>query len=91
MFTHDAIHLEKSFCICRKWHELPEQVITDELKRDLRLLRLRGTMDTKRFYKKADKGKFPTKFAVGTVIEGPTEFFSGESFTFTTLIPFQYN
>ena len=34
-------------------------------------------MDTKRFYKKAEKGKFPTRFAVGTVIEGPTEWYSG--------------
>lgn len=52
--------------------------MTDELKRDLRLLRLRGAMDTKRFYKKADKGRFPNRFAIGTVIEGPAEFFSGE-------------
>ena len=36
-------------------------------------------MDTKRFYKKADKGKFPSRFAIGTVIADPTEFFSGEA------------
>ena len=52
--------------------------ITDEMKRDLRLLRLRGAMDTKRFYKKGDKGKFPTRFAVGTIVEGPTEFHSSK-------------
>ena len=33
-------------------------------------------MDPKRFYKRAEKGKFAAKFAVGTVIEGPAEFFS---------------
>ncbi len=52
--------------------------MTDEVKRDLRLLRLRGAMDPKRFYKKAEKGRFPDKFALGTVIEGPTEWYSGD-------------
>ena len=52
--------------------------MTDELKRDLRLLRLRGAMDTKRFYKKAEKGRFPDRFAIGTVIEGPGEYLSGK-------------
>jgi Fcf2 pre-rRNA processing len=52
--------------------------ITDEVKRDLRLLRLRGAFDTKRFYKKLD-GKFPKYFQMGTVIEPAAEFYSSES------------
>lgn len=67
---------------CRDWHELPAPVLTDELKRDLRLLRLRGAMDPKRFYKRAEKGKFPAKFAVGTVVEGPADFYSSEPYFF---------
>ena len=66
---------------CSDWHELPTTVITDEMKRDLRLLRLRGAMDPKRFYKRAEKGRFASKFAVGTVVEGPAEFFSSETYT----------
>ena len=65
------------FRACRDWHDMPTPVMTDELKRDLRLLRLRGAMDPKRFYKKAEKGRFPAKFALGTVVEGPTEWVSG--------------
>ncbi len=48
------------------------------MKRDLRLLRLRGVMDPKRFYKSADQTKFPKYFQFGTVVEGPTEFYSGQ-------------
>ena len=59
------------------WYDLPAPQITDEVKRDLRLLRLRGVMDPKRFYKSADQTKFPKYFQFGTVVEGPTEFYSG--------------
>ena len=55
---------------------LPEQEITPEVKRDFRLLRLRGVMDPKRFYKGVDETKIPKRFQWGTVIEGPTEFYS---------------
>ena len=60
------------------WHDLPATEITDEVKRDLRLLRLRGAMDPKRFYKRAEKGKFASKFAIGTVVEGAGEWYSGQ-------------
>lgn len=39
--------------------------MTPELKRDLRLLKLRGAFDPKRFYKTNDTSKLPTHFAVG--------------------------
>ena len=64
--------------MCSKWFNLPATQITDEVKRDLRLLRLRGVMDPKRFYKSADHTKFPKYFQFGTVVEGPTEFYSGQ-------------
>jgi hypothetical protein len=48
-----------------KWFDLPAPKITEELKRDLRVLRLRGAYDTKRFYKSFDNTKFPKYFAVG--------------------------
>jgi hypothetical protein len=47
-----------------KWFNLPAPKITDDLKRDLRLLRLRGAYDPKRFYKSFDNTKFPKYFAV---------------------------
>jgi hypothetical protein len=48
----------------RKWYQLPAVEITDDVKRDLRLLRLRGAYDPKRFYKSFDETKFPKHFAV---------------------------
>ena len=36
-------------------------------------------MDPKRFYKAPDSTKFPTYFQVGTVMEGPTDFYAGET------------
>ncbi|QDZ23042.1 Fcf2 pre-rRNA processing protein [Chloropicon primus] len=56
--------------------EIPEQEITPEVKRDFRLLKLRGVMDPKRFYKGSDERKIPKRFQWGRVIEGPTEFYS---------------
>ncbi|KAL1963204.1 hypothetical protein VTN77DRAFT_8637 [Rasamsonia byssochlamydoides] len=59
------------------WFDLPKTKLTPELKRDLQLLRMRSVLDPKRHYKKeTGKAKPPEFSQVGTVIEGPTEFFS---------------
>lgn len=50
----------------KQWFDLPAVKITDEVKRDLRLLRLRGAYDPKRFYRSFDETKFPKHFAVST-------------------------
>ena len=67
-----------ALCACSNWYNLPAPQMTDEVKRDLRLLKLRGVMDPKRFYKSADQTNFPKYFQFGTVVEGPTEFYSGK-------------
>ncbi|KAL4899279.1 hypothetical protein BDW74DRAFT_183918 [Aspergillus multicolor] len=60
------------------WFDLPKTELTPELKRDLQLLRMRSILDPKRHYKKENGKAQPPKYSqVGTVIEGPTEFFSG--------------
>ncbi|KAI3429689.1 hypothetical protein D9Q98_005774 [Chlorella vulgaris] len=61
----------------RGWFDLPATEITEEVKRDLRLLRLRGALDPKAFYKKLDSTKFPKYFQMGTVVEGAADFYSG--------------
>lgn len=61
----------------KAWFDLPATTITDEVKNDLRVLRLRSAYDPKTFYKKFDTTKFPKYFQFGTVVEGPTEFYSG--------------
>jgi hypothetical protein len=60
----------------KSWYDLPATTITDEVKNDLRVLRLRSALDPKTFYKKFDTTKFPKYFQFGTVVEGATEFYS---------------
>ncbi|CAO3665512.1 unnamed protein product [Umbelopsis ramanniana] len=66
---------EKEATAGKGWFDMPKTEITPEIKRDLQVIRLRNVLDCKRHYKKSDL-KDPTYFQVGTVIEGPTEFFS---------------
>ncbi|CAJ0750530.1 18058_t:CDS:2 [Entrophospora sp. SA101] len=55
---------------------MPKPEITPEIKNDLQVLKLRNVLDPKRFYKKDNSKKFPKYFQIGTIIEGPTEFYS---------------
>jgi hypothetical protein len=61
----------------KEWFRLPTQEITDDVKADLRVLRLRSAFDTKRFYRKDDSTKFPTQFHFGTVVEHAADYYSG--------------
>jgi Fcf2 pre-rRNA processing len=54
---------------------MPKTVVTAELKRDLQLLRMRNVLDPHRHYKKESGNGVPEYSQVGTIIEGPTEFF----------------
>ncbi|KIW57233.1 hypothetical protein PV05_05811 [Exophiala xenobiotica] len=59
------------------WFDLPKTTLTPQLKRDLQLIEMRSVLDPHRHYKKNNRrGKIPTFSQTGTVIEGPTEFFS---------------
>lgn len=60
----------------KEWFDLPATTITPELKNDLRILKMRGALDPSRHYKKNDTKELPKYFQVGTVIEGPGEFYS---------------
>jgi hypothetical protein len=58
----------------KQWFGMAPTPVTDELKRDLALIRNRNYLDPKRFYKSSDAtGKV---VQVGTVIEGAAEFYS---------------
>ncbi|KAI9718976.1 MAG: hypothetical protein M1812_003861 [Candelaria pacifica] len=58
------------------WFKLPRTNLTPELKRDLQLLRLRSVLDPKRNYKKDNRSHVPVFSQIGTIIEGPTEYYS---------------
>ncbi|MCJ1472842.1 hypothetical protein MMC13_001491 [Lambiella insularis] len=60
-----------------EWFDLPRTILTPELKRDLQLLKMRSVLDPKRHYKKESAtAKAPEFSQVGTIVEGPTEFYS---------------
>ncbi|KZF21206.1 Fcf2-domain-containing protein [Xylona heveae TC161] len=59
------------------WFNMPKTNVTPELKQDLQLLQMRSVLDPKRHYKKdSSRNKVPEFSQVGTIIEGPTEFYS---------------
>ncbi|KAK5081472.1 dTDP-fucopyranose mutase [Exophiala xenobiotica] len=61
-----------------EWFNLPKTELTSSLKRDLQLIEMRNVLDPHRHYKKnTRKGKVPTFSQVGTLLEGPTEWYSG--------------
>ncbi|KHJ32485.1 putative rrna-processing protein fcf2 protein [Erysiphe necator] len=69
---------EKKATAGTDWYNLPRTRLTPELKRDLQLLRMRDVLDPKRHYKKdSSRTNVPEFSQVGTIIEGPTEYFSG--------------
>jgi len=53
----------------------PAAVISEELKRDIAVIKMRNYLDPKKFYKSADA--FGPHAQLGTIIEGPTEYYSG--------------
>ncbi|KAL9623251.1 MAG: hypothetical protein Q9160_002357 [Pyrenula sp. 1 TL-2023] len=59
-----------------EWYDLPQTTVTPQFKRDMQLLQMRSVLDPHRHYKKSGKMKIPSFSQVGTVIEGPTEFYS---------------
>ncbi|KAL8971746.1 MAG: hypothetical protein Q9183_000902 [Haloplaca sp. 2 TL-2023] len=59
------------------WFDLPRTHHTPELRRDLQMLRMRSTWDPKRHYKNDSRKVLVPDFSqVGTIVEGPTDFFS---------------
>lgn len=57
------------------WFGMVPTPMTEELKTDLAVIRNRNYLDPKKFYKSADKQGNIVQ--LGTVIEGPSEYFSG--------------
>nr|XP_033797432.1 deoxynucleotidyltransferase terminal-interacting protein 2 [Geotrypetes seraphini] len=57
------------------WFGMKAPEMTEELKNDLKALKMRSAMDPKRFYKKNDRDGFPKYFQVGTVVDNPVDFY----------------
>ncbi|KAK9490639.1 Fcf2 pre-rRNA processing-domain-containing protein [Lipomyces doorenjongii] len=59
-----------------KWFHMPKTELTPTIKRDMQLLRLRNVLDPKRHYRRENEKEVPKYFQTGTIMEGPTEYFS---------------
>ncbi|KAL9587554.1 MAG: hypothetical protein Q9212_000131 [Teloschistes hypoglaucus] len=60
-----------------EWFYLPRTKLTPELKRNLQILKMRSIWDPKRHYKNdSRKDLVPQYSQFGTILEGPTEFYS---------------
>ncbi|KAJ2453921.1 rrna-processing protein fcf2 [Coemansia sp. RSA 2336] len=76
--TPSQLAKEKESSSGKKWFGMKAPTMTTELRNNLRVLQLRNVLDPTRFYKKdaVAKRKLPKYFEMGTIIEGPTEFYS---------------
>ncbi|XP_030037223.2 deoxynucleotidyltransferase terminal-interacting protein 2 [Manduca sexta] len=52
-----------------KWFNLPAPEVTEELKNDLQVLKMRSALDPKHFYKKNDMEVLPKYFQVGRIMD----------------------
>ncbi|XP_075879042.1 deoxynucleotidyltransferase terminal-interacting protein 2 [Nelusetta ayraudi] len=66
---------EKAKTTGEAWFNMKAPELNKELKGDLQVLKMRGSLDTKRFYKKNDRDGFPKYFQVGTVVDNPVDFY----------------
>ncbi|KFQ36925.1 Deoxynucleotidyltransferase terminal-interacting protein 2, partial [Mesitornis unicolor] len=57
------------------WFGMKAPEITSELKNDLKVLKMRASLDPKHFYKKNDREGLPKYFQVGTVVDSPIDFY----------------
>ncbi|XP_017549015.2 deoxynucleotidyltransferase terminal-interacting protein 2 [Pygocentrus nattereri] len=57
------------------WFNMRAPELTEDLRNDLKALKMRSAMDPKRFYKKSDREGFPKYFQVGTVVDNPADFY----------------
>ncbi|KAF3935553.1 hypothetical protein ABW19_dt0202619 [Dactylella cylindrospora] len=59
------------------WYNMPATQVTPQIKRDLQMIKLRNVLDPHKHFKGDDwKGQLPKYFQMGTLVEGPTEFYS---------------
>ncbi|NXY50548.1 TDIF2 protein, partial [Ceuthmochares aereus] len=57
------------------WFGMKAPEMTSELKNDLKVLKMRASLDPKHFYKKNDRDGLPKYFQVGTVVDSPIDFY----------------
>jgi mRNA-binding protein PUF3 len=57
----------------KKWFDIPKVEMTDDIKRDLLIVKNRKYLDPKRFYR-GEKWEIPENFQMGEIVEGVGEY-----------------
>ncbi|XP_072168321.1 deoxynucleotidyltransferase terminal-interacting protein 2-like [Diadema setosum] len=57
------------------WFDMRAPEMTEELRNDIKVIRMRSTLDPKRFYKGNDTAALPKFVQVGTVVDSPQDFY----------------
>ena len=57
----------------KNWGNMAKVELTEEIKADLRAIRLRNQIFKDRFYKTSDSKKLPEYFQIGTVVDDPRD------------------
>ncbi|XP_058451800.1 deoxynucleotidyltransferase terminal-interacting protein 2 [Malaya genurostris] len=58
------------------WFNLPAPEITEEVKNELELIRMRSVLDPKHFYKRSEMKTLPKYFQIGKVIASPLDYYN---------------
>lgn len=61
------------------WFHMPRAEMTDDLKKDLQVMKMRSVLDGKQHYKRADSRKLPRFVQRGVVVEGAHDFFASRT------------
>lgn len=67
---------EKAKTKGKDWFGMKAPELTEETKRDLEVLQMRGVLDPKRFYKKNDSAALPKYFQIGKVLDAPADYYA---------------
>ncbi|XP_038063837.1 deoxynucleotidyltransferase terminal-interacting protein 2-like isoform X2 [Patiria miniata] len=59
----------------QEWYNMAAAEMTDQLRNDIKAVRMRSTLDPKRFYKHNDMTAMPKFVQVGTVVESAADFY----------------
>ncbi|XP_047499718.1 uncharacterized protein LOC125046118 [Penaeus chinensis] len=58
------------------WFDMKAPEMTEEIQRDLEILKMRSVLDPKRHYKNNDMKVLPKHFHIGTVVDSPVDFYA---------------
>ncbi|XP_034234440.1 deoxynucleotidyltransferase terminal-interacting protein 2-like [Thrips palmi] len=59
----------------KNWYNMKAPELTEEMKNDLEILKMRSSLDPKHFYKKNDFKTLPKYFQVGRIVESAADFY----------------